>query len=171
MRQCSSHSPWHPVNMLLELLREISFLSGLPAPNSSHPASLWSPTDQRFFLPQTSHLRYTNTAVCSFQSLPIRTCEFKGQAVYDTYSCETDRQGAGGKPKAAVGGGPVLSNHFGIVLRSLAAPEKVCSLGCSRSLYLTSLFPQLDVMCLNAGIPPAKVHAVCSDVGRILIII
>ena len=28
----------------------------------------------------------------------------------------TDR-GAGGKPKAAVGGGPVLLNHFAIVLR------------------------------------------------------
>ena len=62
----------------------------------------------------------------------------------------------------------MLLNHFGIVLWSLAAPEKVCSLGCSRSLYLTSLFPQLDVICLNAGIPPAKVHAVCSDVGHIL---
>lgn len=166
MRQCSSHSPWHPVNLPLELLREISFLSGLPAPNSSHPASRWSPTDQRFFLPQTSHLKYTNIAICSSQSLPIRTCEFKCQAVYDTYSCETDRQGGRREAKGSCGRWPGAVEPF-----CNCPPGKVCSLGCSRSLYLTSLFPQLDVICLNAGIPPAKVHAVCSDVGHILIII
>lgn len=77
-----------------------------------------------------------------------------------------------GKPWAPPGGQLVLVpwNHFAIIPRSLAAQQKVCSLDWSRNLPLTSLFPQLDMICLNAGIPPAKVHAVCSDVGHILII-
>ena len=81
------------------------------------------------------------------------------------------RQPAEGRPRWTWEAGPVLLNHFGIILRSRAAQEKVYSLDCSRSLHLTSLFPQLDVICLNASIPSAKVHAVCSDVGHILIII
>lgn len=41
----------------------------------------------------------------------------------------------------------------------------------AEQLSPTDSFPKSSVFCLNTNIPPAKVHAVRSDVGRILIII
>lgn len=65
----------------------------------------------------------------------------------------------------------MLLSHFGIILRSQPA-RPACSWDRrSSSLPLTGLFLQLDAICFNAEISPAKVRAVCSDVGHILIII
>lgn len=80
----------------------------------------------------------------------------------------TGRRRRPGRPGKAR---PVLLDHLGIVLVSQPAQEKVCSYDYDHSLPRMSLFPPLDVICLNADIPPAKVHAACSDVGHILIII
>lgn len=59
----------------------------------------------------------------------------------------------------------MLRDYSGLILRKRSPASS------AEQLSPTDSFPKSSVFCLNTDIPPVKVHAVCSDVGHILIII
>lgn len=68
--------------------------------------------------------------------------------------------------------GQVLLTQVGVIVMSQPPRRRsVAAVAVTAGLRLTSLFPWLDVICLHADLPPAKVHAAHSDVGHILIVI
>lgn len=81
---------------------------------------------------------------------------------------ETKAVGGHHQPQEPWEAGQVLGTALESFLEAASSGESQES---SRSLHLTSLFLHLDVICLGTAIPPAKVHAVSSDVGHILITI
>lgn len=123
-------------------------------PKISRPDYPWTPTDQVFFPPETSHLNDTNIVVC-FRPVPPKDNERVVTRGSLTFRPRGDWQEA----TAASRGRP---REAGRVPQKRSAQD---------SLHRTSSFPQLDVICLNADISPAKVHAASSDVGHILMII